>query len=96
MAQLNAWFNVGWVGNMAPGQVHGWAASGGGLQVGDVIEIMAHPVVGNPNAPQRVLRVENIQAQGTPNGSRSIFFDIRNTGSTFIVGYNMSGMMLRP
>jgi hypothetical protein len=63
MAQLITWINTGVVADLAPGQSHHWIAWGN-LQPGDVISIMTHPVVGNPNAPERILQVENIQAEG--------------------------------
>ena len=96
MATLASWFQSGWVGNMGPGQVHGWIAWGGGLQPSDVIEIMAHPVVGNPNAGERTLEVISIQAEGTSDGTRRIFFDIKNVSQEWIPGYSMTGMTLRP
>jgi hypothetical protein len=96
MAQLIDWLNGGWVGDMAPGDVHGWIAWGGGLQAGDVISIMAHPVIGNPNAQERVLQVENVQAEGTSDGARRIFYWVRNAGPEWIPGYSTTGMMLRP
>ena len=96
MAQLIWWLNGSWVGDMAPGAVHNWIAWGGGLQPGDVISFMAHPVIGNPNAQERVLQVENVQAEGASDGTRRIFYSVRNVGPEWISGYLLTGMMLRP
>ncbi len=96
MAQLIWWLNSSWVGDMAPGEIHGWIAWGGGLKPGDVISFMAHPVIGNPNAKERVLQVENVQAEGASDGSRRIFYSVRNVGTEEIPGYSLMGMMLRP
>jgi hypothetical protein len=95
MAQLITWLQSSWIGDMAPGDVHGWVAYGD-LQFGDVISIMAHPVVGDPNAPERVLQVENVQAEGTPDGARRIIYSVRNAGPSSIPGYSKTYMMLRP
>lgn len=95
MAQVIAWFQSSWIGTMPPGGRHGWIAWGGGLKFADVVNIMAHPVVGNPNAQERVLQVENVRAEGTPDGVRRIFFEVRNAGPESIVGYSMTGMTLR-
>ena len=96
MAQAITWVEGGWAGDMAPGDSHPWIGFGGGLQAGDVIDIMAHPVVGNPNAQERILQVENVQAEGTSDGARRIFFSVRNAGVEWIPGYSMTGIMLRP
>ena len=96
MAQLIWWLDGSWIGDMLPGDVHGWVAWGGGLQAGDVITIMSHPVVGNPNQWERILQVENIQAEGTADGGRRIFYWVRNVGGQPIPGYSTTGMMMRP
>jgi hypothetical protein len=95
MAQLITWLQSSWIGDMPPGAVHPWTAWGG-IQPGDVFCIMAHPVVGNPNAPERVLQVENVRAEGTPNGVRRIYYSVRNAGPDWITGYSKTYMMLRP
>jgi len=96
MSELDTWIQGGWAGNMPPGAVHSWLAWGGGLQPGDVITFMAHPVVGNPNAPERILQVENVRAEGTSDGARRIFYSVRNAGSYWVSGYTITGMMQRP
>lgn len=96
MAQLIWWVSSSWMGDMQPGDVHGWIAWGGGLQPGDVVTVMAHPVVGNPNDWERILQVENIQAEGTADGARRIFFSVRNVGGTTIPAYGFDGMLMRP
>jgi len=95
MAQVITWIQSSWIGNMAPGDVHGWVAFGG-LQFGDVITIMAHPVVGDPNAQERVLQVENVRAEGTSDGTRRILYSVRNPGPEWIPGYSKTYIMLRP
>jgi len=57
---------------------------------------MAHPVVGNPNAPERLLRVENVRTDGLPDGTRKILYEVRNIGLTSIPAYLKTYMMLRP
>ncbi len=96
MAQLITWINSGYVGDLAPGQSDYWIAFGGGLQPGDVITAMAHPIVGDPNAPERIVQVENVQAEGTSDGGRRIFYSVRNAGNVALVGYTVTLMMLRP
>jgi hypothetical protein len=95
VAQLISWLQTGWIGDMAPGDAHSWVAWGG-LQPSDVISIMAHPVVGNPDAPERVLQVENVRAEGAPDGTRRIYWNVRNVGPNYISGYHKTYMMLRP
>jgi hypothetical protein len=98
MAQLIWWLDGGWAGaqEMAPGDVHYWVAWGGGLKFDDVITLMAHPVLGDPNAQERVLQVENVKAEGTSDGTRRIYYSVRNVGQEWIPGYGLTGMLLRP
>jgi hypothetical protein len=88
MANLYYW-STSWVsaeGNdMAPGDSHWWWANP--FNFGDAITLTAHPVTGNPNDPHRILTVENIRIDGTPDGGRTLLFVVRNAGSTFIPGY---------
>jgi hypothetical protein len=73
--------------DMAPGETHFWWLAP--TFYGEAVSVTAHPVVGNPSQPSRTLAVENIRVVGEPNGSRTLLFNVRNVGSSFIVGYGI-------
>ena len=88
MATVNrAFFSWSGAGGLPPGGSHGWWMVG--FKYGDALSVTAHPVTGNPNAPHRVLTVENIRVDGTPNGGRTLLFTVRNVGGFSIPGYGV-------
>lgn len=95
MANQYYW-STGWVsseGNdMAPGDSHWWWASP--FAYGDAITLTAYPLTGNPNDAHRVLTVENIRIDGTPDGGRTLLFVVRNAGTTFIPGYTVGSSVV--
>jgi len=87
MANTYFW-STSWVStnaDMAPGDTHWWWANP--FAFGDAITLTAHPVTGNPEDPHRVLTVENVRIDGTPDGLRTLLFVVRNAGSSYIPGY---------
>lgn len=74
-----------------------------GFADGDAIQVTAHPVAAghvrgdNTNSPlQPELEVENLVVDWVPpppgsnskaQGTRSVFFDVKNTGTSFIVEF---------
>jgi len=88
MATVNrAFFSWSGPGNFPPGGSHGWWMTG--FKYGDALSVTAHPVTGNPNAPHRVLTVENVRIDGTPNGGLTLLFTVRNTGGSSMPGYGV-------
>jgi len=94
MANTYYWF-TSWTStegsDMSPGDVHGWWANP--FAYGDAITVTAHPVTGNPEDPHRVLTVENVRIDGTPDGGRTLLFSVRNAGTTFIPGYGLGSSL---
>jgi hypothetical protein len=83
MSQLITWLQGGWVGDMAPGEAHGWIAWGGGLQAGDVISLMAHPIIGDPNAQDRSFKLKRSRQRGVrtePEGFSTTFTTLGRNG----------------
>jgi hypothetical protein len=79
-----SWISV--EGNdMAPGDTHYWITYP--YNYGDVVDLMAHAVSGDPAAPDRQLIVENIHTAVDPQGQRTIVFNVRNVGTSGIDGY---------
>lgn len=70
---------------MAPGDTHYWLSYP--FDYGDVVNIMAHSVSGDPDAPVRELIVQNVYTAVDTNGQRTVVFNIRNNGSYSIPGY---------
>jgi len=60
-----------------------------GFKPGDALSVTAHPITGNPNAPHRILTVENVRVDGTPNGGRTLLFTVRNVGAYSMPGYGV-------
>jgi hypothetical protein len=91
MATVNraffAWTSSGPGGDFASGAAHGWWMTG--FKYGDALSVTAHPVTGNPNAPHRVLTVENVRIDGTPSGGRTLLFTVRNVGAFSMPGYGV-------
>lgn len=89
MATVNRAF-FSWVGAggsyFAPGSVHNWWMTG--FAYGDAMSVTAHPVTGDPNAPHRVLKVEDVRIDGTPTG-RTLRFRVRNEGTSGTPGYGV-------
>lgn len=89
MATVNrAYFS--WLGAggtyFLPGAVHGWWMVG--FDSGDALSVTAHPVIGNPLDPHRVLAVENVRIDGAPTG-RTLRFNVRNVGPSPTPGYGV-------
>jgi hypothetical protein len=70
---------------MAPGDTHYWLSYP--FSYGDVINLMAHSVSGDPGAPVRELIVENVYTAVDTNGQRTVVFNVRNNGAYSIPGY---------
>ncbi len=79
-----------WVGaggtSFPPGAVHDWWMIGFGY--GDALSVTAHPVIGNPLDPHRVLTVDDVRIDGTPTG-RTLRFRVRNVGASSTPGYGV-------
>jgi hypothetical protein len=73
-------------GSLPPGGSQGWWMVG--FKYGDSLSVTAHPVTGNPTALHRVLAVDNIRVDGTPNGL-TLRFTVRNVGSLSIPAYGI-------
>jgi hypothetical protein len=73
--------------DMAPGDVHGWWLAP--TFYGEAISLTAQPVVGNPADPSRTLAIENVRLVGEPNGDRTLLFNVRNAGGSFIPAYGI-------
>jgi hypothetical protein len=67
------------VNDIFPGQAEGWVLWG--FNWGDVVEITAHPFAWI-NGRDRSLTVTDIVSEAAPDGSRRIFFTVRNTGNS--------------
>jgi hypothetical protein len=70
---------------MAPGDTHYWETYP--YNYGDVVNLMAHAVSGDPTAPDRQLIVENTHTAVDPQGQRTIVYNVRNVGTNYIDGY---------
>jgi hypothetical protein len=79
----SSWPSAGPDADMAPGESHGWFLS---LTFGDAVALSALPVAGGPGG---FLVVENLMYEsGTlPQFDFRVNFNVRNAGTTFIVGY---------
>jgi hypothetical protein len=93
MANVNYW-SASWVAgeyglldDLYPDEVHSWVMWG--FNIGDVLNVVAYPVVGDPTAGERILEVENARVEGDPSGYR-FYFSIRNTGNSSIPGYSLN------
>ena len=69
------------VNNLQPGQEENWVLWG--FNWSHVVEISAHPFV-NVGGQDRKLAVINIEDEANPDGSRRIFFTVKNTGTSSI------------
>lgn len=100
MASVQYW-DFGWVSadefGMAPGDTHYWIAYP--FEFGDVVNLMAHAVSGTPTDPQpqdanSQLIVENVYTSVDANGQRTIVFNVKNVGPTYILGYNVGSSVI--
>ncbi|MDQ1279418.1 MAG: hypothetical protein QG670_680 [Thermoproteota archaeon] len=64
---------------LSPGAEENWVLWG--FSWGDVVEISAHPFSWS-GGQNRKLIVTNVESEAAPDGSRRIFFTVRNTGSS--------------
>jgi hypothetical protein len=62
-----------------PGQAENWVLWGFGW--GDVVEISAHPFSWS-GGNDRTLAVTDIRSEAAPDGSRRMFFTVRNMGNS--------------
>ncbi len=86
MANVSYW-SGSWVGGeLAPGQPHYWNFVG--FNYGDVVDVSAHPIAGDPNAGQRILEVEDLRFEADVSGRR-MYFTVRNVGASSVPGYAM-------
>ncbi len=69
------------VNDLPPGGQENWVLWG--FSWADVVEISAHPFV-NVGGQDRKLAVINVESEAAPDGSRRIFFTVKNTGSSSI------------
>ncbi len=65
------------VNDLPPGAQENWVLWG--FSWGDVVEITAHPFY-LTGGQDRKLAVLNIESEAAPDGSRRIFFTVKNTG----------------
>ena len=85
-----AFYFFGWVstnGDMAPGDVHNWWSAS--YAYGDAISLTASPVIGDPGGPVRELTVSNVRMDGNNNGTRTLLWSVKNTGTQSIQGYGI-------
>ncbi len=69
------------VNDLQPGLEENWVLWG--FNWSSVIEISAHPFA-NIGGQDRKLAVMNIESEAAPDGSRRIFFTVKNTGTSSI------------
>lgn len=72
-----SWFGYGGT-YFAPGAAHGWWMTG--FKYGDALSVTAHAVTGNPTHPHRVLMVDNVRTDSTPDGGHTLQFRVNNVG----------------
>jgi hypothetical protein len=70
---------------MAPGHTHYWLSYP--YNYGDVINLMARSVSGDPGAPVRELIVENVYMAVDIERATHVVFNVRNNGPYSIPGY---------
>lgn len=79
------YWSLSWVSNegsdLAPGQAHYWWANS--FAFGSAVAITAHAVAGD----HRILAVQDVRIDATPDGVRTALFTVRNVGSSYIPGY---------
>ncbi len=78
--------------NLQPGAEENWVLWG--FSWADVVEITAHPFV-LVGGQDRKLTVKNIEVEASPDGSRRIFFTVRNTG-TISINYSVRTSWIGP
>ena len=67
------------INDLPPGAQEGWVLWG--FKWGDVVEITGHPF-SLEGGKDRKLAVINVESEAAPDGSRRIFFTVKNTGSS--------------
>ncbi len=67
------------INSIPPGAEENWVLWG--FSWGDVVEISAHPFV-LVGGQDRKLAVTDIMSEAAPDGSRRIFFTVKNTGNS--------------
>ena len=83
----------GYLDDLAPGDSHSWLMWG--FNYGDVVNAIAFPIVGDPNAGDRYLQVENARIEGDPSGYR-FYFSVRNVGNSSVPGYAIGYSFVSP
>jgi len=75
--------------DMAPGDTHHWISFP--YDQGDVVDVMAHAAyeLNNP-FPDRELIVENVHTAVDSNDQRTIGFNVRNVGNSYIPAYRIA------
>ncbi len=69
-----------------PGGIHNWWMTG--FEYGDALSVTAHSVTGNPFHPHRILKVDDVRIDGTPDEPRlTLRFQVRNVGAYPTPGY---------
>jgi hypothetical protein len=90
VATVNRVF-LSWTGSggsyFLPGAVHNWWMTG--FKYGDALSVTAHPVTGDPHDPHRVLSVDNVRVDGTPDGGLTLRFRVNNVGGSPTPGYGV-------
>jgi len=91
MANVDYWAGS-WVGDdLLPNETHDWIMWG--FQYGDAVSLTAQAVTGNPNAGERILRIENQRFEGDPSGRR-LYYTVRNVSNEPIPGYIVGFAMI--
>jgi hypothetical protein len=67
------------VNDISPGDEESWVLWG--FSWGDVVEVSAHPFSWR-EGKERTLTVSNLVSEAAPDGSRRIFFTVKNTGDS--------------
>jgi hypothetical protein len=73
-------------GDFLPGAAHYWWMTG--FTYGSAVSVTAHSVVGDPEAPHRVLEVEDVRVDGDPHGF-TLLFTVRNVGAYSTPAYGL-------
>lgn len=67
------------INEIFPGEEENWVLWG--FSWADVVEISAHPFVAT-GGEDRKLAVTNVESEAAPDGTRRIFFTVKNTGNS--------------
>jgi len=82
---FGSWVSADGVG-LVPGSTHSWILWG--FAYGDTVAVSAHPVA--PAGVEHILEVENVRFQADGSEHR-MFFDVRNVGTSSVIGYGLGG-----